>query len=52
MNACPWRKDFYEQIGVQDEASLQLMRGWLEALLDIIDKLNKVFKAHPAYLKH
>lgn len=52
MNACPWRKDFYEQIGVQDEPSLELMRGWLVALLDIIDKLNKVFEAHPAYLKH
>ncbi|KAK4510710.1 uncharacterized protein ATC70_005143 [Mucor velutinosus] len=52
MNACPWRKDFYENIGVQNEASLALMRGWLEALLRLIDILNKVFEQNPAYLKH
>ncbi|KAL9541085.1 hypothetical protein MBANPS3_009316 [Mucor bainieri] len=52
MNACPWRKDFYENIGVQNEASLALMRGWLEALLRLIDILNKVFEENPAYLKH
>ncbi|CAO3622676.1 unnamed protein product [Mucor hiemalis] len=52
MNACPWRKDFYEQIGIQNEESIQLMRGWLEALLSLIDRLNKVFEEHPPYLKH
>jgi hypothetical protein len=52
MNACPWRKDFYANIGVQDEESIELMRGWLVALLNIIDLLNKVFEEHPAYAKH
>jgi hypothetical protein len=52
MNACPWRKDFYEKIGVQTEGSVQLMREWLDALLSLIDVLNKDFEAHPAYLKH
>lgn len=52
MNACPWRKDFYENIGIQDEASTQLMREWLEALLNIIDLLNREFERHPAYLRH
>ena len=52
MNACPWRKDFYQQIGVETEESIQLMREWLVALLHIIDLLNNVFETHPAYLKH
>lgn len=52
MNACPWRKDFYEKIGVVNEESIKLMREWLTALLNIIDLLNKVFNQHPAYLKH
>jgi hypothetical protein len=52
MNACPWRKDFYEKIGVEDKETLIIMRDWLIALLNLIDLLNKVFESHPAYLKH
>ena len=52
MNACPWRKDFYESIGVQNYESVLLMRGWLEALLGLIAILDKVFEQNPAYLKH
>ncbi|KAG2205331.1 hypothetical protein INT46_008598 [Mucor plumbeus] len=52
MNACPWRKDFYESIGVQNDESTLLMRGWLEALLGLIAILDKVFEQNPAYLKH
>ncbi|CEP11008.1 hypothetical protein [Parasitella parasitica] len=52
MNACPWRKDFYESIGVQTDESIQLMRSWLEALLRLIAKLDAVFDKNPAYLKH
>ncbi|KAI8638164.1 glycolipid transfer protein domain-containing protein [Parasitella parasitica] len=52
MNACPWRQTFYEKIGVQNDESIKLMRGWLESLLHLIAILNKVFDQNPAYLKH
>lgn len=52
MNACPWRKDFYQRIGIQDESSIAQMREWLTALLDIIGQLDAHFEQHPAYLIH
>ncbi|KAI7893052.1 glycolipid transfer protein domain-containing protein [Mucor mucedo] len=52
MNACPWRKDFYERIGIQDESSIAQMREWLTALLRIIAQLDAHFEQHPAYLLH
>lgn len=52
MNACPWRQDFYANIGIEDEKSTQLMREWLEGLFKIIDKLNREFEQYPAYLRH
>ncbi|KAI8047459.1 glycolipid transfer protein domain-containing protein [Thamnidium elegans] len=52
MNACPWRKDFYANIGIEDEKSIQLMREWLDGLFKIIDKLNREFEQYPAYLRH
>jgi hypothetical protein len=52
MNACPWRKDFYEKIGIQNDESIELMQEWLTALLKIIDLINVVFGQNPAYLKH
>ncbi|KAI7907090.1 glycolipid transfer protein domain-containing protein [Cokeromyces recurvatus] len=52
MNACPWRKDFYEKIGIQDDKSIELMREWLMALSHLIDILNKVFEQNPGYVKH
>ncbi|KAG1055235.1 hypothetical protein G6F46_002155 [Rhizopus delemar] len=51
MKACPYRKDFYEKIGVLDEDGLAQMRAWLEALENIISIIQNVFKANPAYIK-
>ncbi|ORY94047.1 glycolipid transfer protein domain-containing protein [Syncephalastrum racemosum] len=51
MKACPYRKDFYEKIGVVNDAALELMRSWLAALQDIIKQIQEVFKAHPEYIK-
>ncbi|KAI9486587.1 MAG: glycolipid transfer protein domain-containing protein, partial [Benjaminiella poitrasii] len=51
MNACPWRKDFYENIGIQDDNALELMREWLKALSHLLAILNKVFQQNPAYTK-
>ncbi|KAI7891524.1 glycolipid transfer protein domain-containing protein [Mucor mucedo] len=51
MKACPYRKDFYEKIGViTDEATAQ-MKGWLEALENIIRIIQGIFAANPAYIK-
>ncbi|KAI8887361.1 GLTP-domain-containing protein [Backusella circina FSU 941] len=52
MNACPWRKDFYQSIGVQDTESITLMNGWLDALLYLISVLEGIFDKHPEYTKH
>jgi hypothetical protein len=52
MNACPWRKDFYQNIGVQDAEAIALMNGWLDALLYLILVLEGIFEKHPAYTKH
>lgn len=52
MNACPWRKDFYANIGIETDETRKLMREWLESLLHVIQVLNQVFEANPAYLKH
>ncbi|CAO3702339.1 unnamed protein product [Rhizopus stolonifer] len=52
MNACPWRKDFYESIGVIDEESVEKMKRWLKGLEDILRQLNIVFEKHPEYTKH
>ncbi|KAG0744024.1 hypothetical protein G6F57_007648 [Rhizopus arrhizus] len=51
MKACPYRKDFYEKIGVLTEDGLAQMRAWLEALENIISIIQNVFKANPAYIK-
>lgn len=52
MNACPWRKDFYESIGVIDEESVEKMKRWLRGLEDILRQLNIVFEKHSEYTKH
>ncbi|KAI8987583.1 glycolipid transfer protein domain-containing protein [Mycotypha africana] len=52
MNACPWRKDFYERIDVTTEENTKMMKEWLDALQHLIDILNHVFKKNPAYTKH
>ncbi|KAI8997209.1 glycolipid transfer protein domain-containing protein [Pilobolus umbonatus] len=52
MNACPWRKDFYENIGVVDPESIKLMREYLLALVSIIHKLEDIFQKHPSYTQH
>ncbi|KAI8056374.1 glycolipid transfer protein domain-containing protein [Thamnidium elegans] len=51
MKACPYRKDFYEKIGVVNEAAFAQMKSWLEALENIIRIIQEVFKANPAYIK-
>ncbi|KAG1149434.1 hypothetical protein G6F37_005129 [Rhizopus arrhizus] len=51
MKACPYRKDFYEKIGVLTEDGLAQMKAWLEALENIISIIQNVFKANPAYIK-
>ncbi|KAI9248080.1 glycolipid transfer protein domain-containing protein [Sporodiniella umbellata] len=52
MNACPWRKDFYENIGVTDKESVEKMKGWLEGLEGVLEQVNRVFGEHPGYAKH
>ncbi|KAL7308564.1 hypothetical protein PS15m_011752 [Mucor circinelloides] len=51
MKACPYRKDFYEKIGVLTDAALAQMKQWVEALENIISIIQGVFKANPAYIK-
>ncbi|CAO3666266.1 hypothetical protein G6F70_006119 [Rhizopus microsporus] len=51
MKACPYRKDFYEKIGVVNDAAMAQMKAWLEALENIISIIQNVFKANPAYIK-
>lgn len=51
MKACPYRKDFYEKIGVLTDATLAQMKQWVEALENIIRIIQDVFKANPAYIK-
>lgn len=51
MKACPYRKDFYEKIGVVNEAAFAQMKSWLEALENIIRIIQEVFKTNPAYIK-
>ncbi|KAL1934272.1 hypothetical protein VTP01DRAFT_6454 [Rhizomucor pusillus] len=51
MKACPYRKDFYEKIGVLTDAALEKMKEWLAALESIIAIINQVFKEHPEYIK-
>ncbi|GAA5806499.1 glycolipid transfer protein domain-containing protein [Helicostylum pulchrum] len=51
MKACPYRKDFYEKIGVVNETAFAQMKSWLEALENIIRIIQEVFKANPAYIK-
>ncbi|KAI8375854.1 glycolipid transfer protein domain-containing protein [Blakeslea trispora] len=52
MNACPWRKDFYQRIDVQTAHSEMLMRNWLIALKQLLQQLDQVFQLHPDYAKH
>lgn len=51
MKACPYRKDFYEKIGVVTDAALAQMKQWVEALENIINIIQSIFKANPAYIK-
>ncbi|KAF1806731.1 glycolipid transfer protein domain-containing protein [Mucor lusitanicus] len=51
MKACPYRKDFYEKIGVLTDAALAQMKQWVDALENIIRIIQDVFKANPAYIK-
>lgn len=51
MKACPYRKDFYEKIGVTTDAASETMKSWLQALEAIIATINGVFQAHPEYIK-
>ncbi|KAL9555620.1 hypothetical protein MBANPS3_002277 [Mucor bainieri] len=51
MKACPYRKDFYEKIGVLTDDALAQMKQWVDALENIIRIIQDVFKANPAYIK-
>ena len=51
MKACPYRKDFYQKIGVLTDTALEIMKTWLAALENIINIINAVFKEHPEYIK-
>ncbi|KAG2201883.1 hypothetical protein INT46_006693 [Mucor plumbeus] len=51
MKACPYRKDFYEKIGVLTDAAFAQMKQWVEALENIIKIIQGVFQANPAYIK-
>ncbi|KAF7727914.1 hypothetical protein EC973_006913 [Apophysomyces ossiformis] len=51
MKACPYRKDFYEKIGVLDDAALAVMEAWLNALKAIINTIQTIFTEHPEYIK-
>ncbi|CDH49125.1 probable het-c2 protein [Lichtheimia corymbifera JMRC:FSU:9682] len=51
MKACPYRKDFYQKLGVLTDAALEVMKAWLQALEAILATINAVFKEHPEYIK-
>ncbi|KAI7905279.1 glycolipid transfer protein domain-containing protein [Cokeromyces recurvatus] len=51
MKACPYRKTFYEKIGVVSDATLDQMKHWLEALETIICIIQNEFKENPQYIK-
>lgn len=51
MSACPWRKDFYEKIGVVNDNTVEIMREYVQSLQDIIGALELIFNEHPEYTK-
>ena len=51
MKGCPYRKDFYEKIGVSTDADKLQMKEWVEALEKNISIIQKMFADHPAYIK-
>ncbi|KAI9313355.1 glycolipid transfer protein domain-containing protein [Dichotomocladium elegans] len=51
MKACPYRKDFYQKIGITTDDALELMKAWLQALEAIIATIQAIFTSHPEYIK-
>ncbi|CAO3670934.1 unnamed protein product [Umbelopsis vinacea] len=51
MKACPYRKDFMEKLGGDNETTKQQMESWLSALEQIVERINANFQAHPEYIK-
>jgi len=51
MKACPYRKDFLEKLGGDNETTKQQMTKWLSALEDIVARNNALFQSHPEYIK-
>ncbi|KAI8577951.1 hypothetical protein K450DRAFT_249189 [Umbelopsis ramanniana AG] len=51
MKACPYRKDFLEKLGGDNETTKQQMTVWLSALENIVARNNALFQSHPEYIK-
>jgi hypothetical protein len=51
MKACPYRKDFLEKLGGDNETTKSQMESWLSALEQIVARINGIFQAHPEYIK-
>ncbi|KAI7871206.1 glycolipid transfer protein domain-containing protein [Spinellus fusiger] len=51
VKACPYRKDFYESIGVVEEKAIEDMKGWLRGIDDLVGLVNVLWKEHPYYIK-
>jgi hypothetical protein len=51
MKACPYRKDFLEKLGGDNDKTKQQMDSWLNALEQIVARIHAIFQAHPEYIK-
>ncbi|KAJ2959503.1 hypothetical protein NQZ79_g5016 [Umbelopsis isabellina] len=51
MKACPYRKDFLEKLGGDNETTKSQMEAWLSALEKIVAEINALFQSHPEYIK-
>ncbi|KAI8339544.1 putative glycolipid transfer protein HET-C2 [Chlamydoabsidia padenii] len=51
VKSMPWRKDFYQTIGMVDEANFNDMKEWLDALKKIVLIIQAIFDANPDYTK-
>jgi hypothetical protein len=51
MKACPYRKDFLEKLGGDNETTKVQMEKWLSSLEAIVAHIITLFQSHPEYIK-
>ncbi len=46
MKACPYRKDFYQKLGTDQEKVQRQMQEWLSALETIVSRMQSFYAEH------